>query len=473
MNSSNTLPYMVFDGPGTLSDTINIFGSIKCSTFQCLILLLMPHVMKTYNEYFTFTSEQLTKFDNTHIYQNDNWVFNFPNKKCNKSLCISLLSADLPNQVNVTTMAVKYSKSHNSNCLYAGLTVGERVASIYEEKPTICESNRGSNELTFSLYSHNSSLIVIIYWFKPYSEINVSLVASLTKCKPVIINLCLLNLLCLTWKEIERCHSYLYNVTRFSNIDLNYKDIIHNLEYDSLTYKLSIGNCVILQFSSLPTEFHIVYPLYSQKLHQIMNKRYIPKQLKESFQHFCRTILIPKHAVDIHIKVTGNTKDINIFEQKVDLSKNNVLKNGSEPTIPRLNSQYKKWKSNTKDSSLELTLTKLATNALIDLVIHSVHRKSSKPFNLGKFALDFDLNNRSVLVNAQIPSEFQAGSSLFLLKWNAKSFHPKAYVSMQINFYDYDVIISPEHSIGSVKTGKEVYVMLLGDTTSGWPQHRE
>ena len=129
MNVSNTLTYVVFDGPLTLSNTITVFGHVKTSAFQCLILLLMSHFMRTYNGHFMFTSQHLAILENTNIHQNDHLLFNFPSKKCNKGLCVLLFNADLIYQVNVTIISVKCSNPSNPNCAYAGFVVGETLLS--------------------------------------------------------------------------------------------------------------------------------------------------------------------------------------------------------------------------------------------------------------------------------------------------------------------------------------------------------
>ena len=267
--------------------------------------------------------------------------------------------------------------------------------------------------------------MLVIFWFQPYSDIQVTLVASLTKCKPVLINLCLLNLLCLKRlkKEMEQCYSYLYNVTRFSSIDLHYREIITVFAYDSLIYELSMGNCGILKFSSLPTEFHISYYVFCQRLGHF--------RCPSWFIQFCRSILIPKHSVDIQIKVTGNAKDMNIVEQYVHFTENNFHKNRSEP---RLEAQYK-WNSSINDSSLELTFLKFLTNSQIELIIHSAQRKLRKYHNHEKFALDYELNRHTIIVNAQLPSSFLTGSSLIFLKWNNKTLYSNASLVVDLPYF--------------------------------------
>ena len=254
IKESNKFRYDIYDGPGLLADTLHIKGSYTItSTFQCLMLVLTPNDNMPYDSSFNFTSKMLSAKENININRTHNSLFTYPNKKCRKGLCISLVNADLGYQVNITSVLVKCTSPYNFNCIYAGLVAGERLVSEYKESKTICESNYGSDSQFISFYSQNSSLILVLYWYKGYSEINVSVMISQTKCKPVFINLCILHILCFASKI--RCLIYINSVTRLSGINL----IINS--FDSVLYEGNIGKCWVLHFSSMLTEFKNVYNL--------------------------------------------------------------------------------------------------------------------------------------------------------------------------------------------------------------------
>ena len=225
---------------------------------------------------------------NISINQTGNSVFNFPNRKCKKGLCVFSVNANLGYQINVTSIEVISTVSHNLHCFYAGFVAGEKLLSDYKETRPICKSN---DKQVNSFYSFNSSLILLLYWYEGYSEINASLKVSQTECKLVPINLCYLHNICLINKI--HCHSYLFNVTRFSGIDLKF----HNFE--TLTYNGSREECGILQFSNT-------------ELHKIKNRRMSYSSLMLSNyakDHlFCYIILTPKHSVNIQARMFAANK---------------------------------------------------------------------------------------------------------------------------------------------------------------------
>ena len=172
-----------------------------------------------------------------------------------------------------------------------------------------------------SLYSKNSSLILIVYWYKEYGEMNASVMVSQTKCKPVIMNPCHFNIFC--GNNIIKCQSYLDNVTRFSNINLKIQS------KDSVIYEGNLRTCSILQILSMPIEFPKPFVPYTTKTHLLKS---------------CSLTLTPNQTVDISIKLSMNKNDVIVIERKVGLCRNtkSCLNNISEYSMPRM-VKYKDW----------------------------------------------------------------------------------------------------------------------------------
>ena len=232
--------YEVFDGPGLLSDIMDITSNLITSTFQCLVLLLTLRGKRIHNENLIFTSKQISTKNQILITRIMNGMIYFPNNMCRKSLCISKVDASKGHQVNITATVVNSTVSHNFHCLKGGLLAVERFLTGYKESKTICESS----EWNGNFYSHTSSFNIIMYWYKEYGEISASLMISQTKCKPVFINVCLLNLLAINSKEDVQ--TYIDEVTRFSNININ----LQNNSFYSFLYGVKMTQCVVFQFSS-------------------------------------------------------------------------------------------------------------------------------------------------------------------------------------------------------------------------------
>ena len=118
---------------------------------------------------------------------------------------------------------------------------------ITKKSKQVCEGNFLSKGQAIHFYSNNSLLTLVVYWYKEYGEINVSLLASKTKCKLLIINPCHFRILCLyNW---TKCQSYLDNVTRFSSANLKVQSS------NSMIYEENIEKCSILQILSSSSEF--------------------------------------------------------------------------------------------------------------------------------------------------------------------------------------------------------------------------
>ena len=127
-----------------------------------------------------------------------------------------------------------------------GIFAGEYLDNRYKESTTICQRHDGQIEQSRSLYSSNSSLVLVLYWYNRYHNITVSLSLSLTRCKPINIDLCRYDILCLKHDEnMDSCKKYINSTMKWSNIKL--------FQYEAepfLSFNLQDNECSIVQFSS-------------------------------------------------------------------------------------------------------------------------------------------------------------------------------------------------------------------------------
>ena len=127
--------------------------------------------------------------------------------------------------------------------------MGEYLDNRYKESTTICQRHDGQIEQSRSLYSSNSSLVLVLYWYNRYNRyhnITVSLSLSLTRCKPINIDLCRYDILSLKHDgNIDSCKKYINSTMKWSNIKL--------FQYEAepfLSFNLQDNECSIVQFSS-------------------------------------------------------------------------------------------------------------------------------------------------------------------------------------------------------------------------------
>ena len=378
------------------------------------MLLLTPIDKISYNSYFNFTSKMLSAMEIININQTSNNLFTYPNQNCRKSLCISLVNADLSYQVNITSILVKSTNSYNFNCIYAGLVSGEMfVSGFLESNTTICESSSDIKPMSF--YSRNSSLILVLYWYKRYSEINVSLMISQTKCKTALINLCVLELLCEITKI--RCQSYINNMTRFSGI---------NLTANHFTFILpnnNIGECLVLQITSIPQDFKDLYRLMLVKEDNIYFDIY----------SICYFNFYVTYDKIVQIRQSDNRKEFKIYDNTLHYSSTESLfKNKSEPRMPRAILRNKELSSGTVlpgTGYLSVALKDPPTNSWVEVEIHSTARDSSP--DIRGFAVDFIFNNDSKSITYDFGN---LGYGILVLKSNSKAIDPNASLEMEVFF---------------------------------------
>ena len=412
INESVMLRYIVFDGPGLLSDTLYKSGNyITTTTFQTLVLMWSPHGI-TKNS-LVFASKPLSTSRSIITNEDESSLIHFPDDKCKKSLCILLVRTNIDYHVNITVISVKSKKLNDYGCFYAGIVMGERINSEYKLIKTICESNNDS--VGQSIYSYNSSLILVIYWYKGYSKINTSVIISQTKCKPVLIDLCWMHKMCSTHEAL--CHSYLYNVTRFSGVSLTF-------HADILAFVLNSEDCTVLQF--LKMKQNIVY---------------------DTIFTDCYIGLILKHSVDITVRVSHNQTEFSFVETKLDFCDDikSCLKHISEPLIPRVvETSIEVLRSGQEvkgEGLVTLVKDRLSTGASwIELAISS--KQSTVKSNLTRFAGDFLLNKNYFHLGTKLTISHTA-FTIILLKSNTKVFDPNISLTVDIfaiTFYNEEEI---------------------------------
>ena len=218
---------VIYDGPGFLSPSAAQMREYESvSSFQCLVHILTKAVLKDIIGYFVFHSKP-TKIHQTFWTSNISDVLVIlPDWHCVLVVCIVLLQAKTGYRVNATLTQMSYDEEKSLTCKYGGLLGAEDCCEIYSESVTVCKNHDNSVELSRSFYSQNASLKLVLFWYPHYSRVNASLIASVTKCKALQIDICTLYYLCNPkhylynqWSSPE-CVSYLKGVTKSSALHL-------------------------------------------------------------------------------------------------------------------------------------------------------------------------------------------------------------------------------------------------------------
>ena len=105
-------------------------------------------------------------------------------------MCIFYIDSKDGQIVNVTVVDVVTAARLVPSCTYEGFFAGFTVEGEYKERFTICDSHKRN------FYSQNSSMVIVLYWYKDLSSINATILLSQTECKPIIIDPCILRYSC-------------------------------------------------------------------------------------------------------------------------------------------------------------------------------------------------------------------------------------------------------------------------------------
>ncbi len=211
--------FVIYDGPGFLSPVLepNQNNILRASSFEC-ILQILSEINVLYQVQFssnhTFTAPMVMKSNQSDI------IMALPNTEFFHPLNVVPLQAEAGFQLNATVLLMSYFGMKSITCKYSGFLAAEYFPYSYEESIALCQSDYGSSALHKSFFSGNSSLMLVLYSFQPYSSIITTVVISGTKCKGIHVDLC-------TWKML--CTSTFYHKFNFSECSLFLQSAVHTL----------------------------------------------------------------------------------------------------------------------------------------------------------------------------------------------------------------------------------------------------
>ena len=182
--------YIIYDGPGYLSEMVSKFQNIyKTSTFQCLIHVLEEtNFLPKMNFEVKFSAKQLNI--SVRLHTDEFNIIHAPFPTCHRNPCLLLIETIPGQHINITIYKLLYQGFTSFTCCHGGLVTGELINNKFKKSLTVCESIDIFKGESRNLYSSSSSLILILYWYKYYSSINITFNLSNTFCQPVHIDYC-------------------------------------------------------------------------------------------------------------------------------------------------------------------------------------------------------------------------------------------------------------------------------------------
>ncbi len=242
----------VFDGPNEQFRTLKFENnSTTTSTFQCVLLLVMQNQKRMFVNY---SSKLAPSAHQKHLSKNETYQLDFTTKQSNAMMQLFKLNTHFPFHLNLTVNIFVFQGETRQDCRFGGMVFTEAVNGNFREYPVLCQSEDQRKAQQRSFYSTQSSIYVVIFWYKNFSAMDISLNISQTACTPVRVcectyfSLCILNFFqprIRTKLGSESCHNYLNEVSLLTNNSLNFRQ---DRTFWSIPLRFSIPNtCFILQ----------------------------------------------------------------------------------------------------------------------------------------------------------------------------------------------------------------------------------
>ena len=239
---------VVYDGPGSLSAIWHpeyVLGNeayvYNCSSFQCLVKIISNNIKAIFVNYFA-TKLQTTLKRTIH---NSSQLTLF-GSKCNTKPCLFVFHAQSGYQVNITVLNMSYKSAIlHMDCRYGGLSFKDGLHGYNYENVPFCKNHDSSTEASRSYYSRNFTLTIVFYTYDKYSESNVTLQLSPTKCKPVVLSLYEVQSNCLDNKSNSHCSKYFEQITEGTSLSLSIP-FLEQLQHTHIVFSMSMSECLVL-----------------------------------------------------------------------------------------------------------------------------------------------------------------------------------------------------------------------------------
>lgn len=186
----NRSDIFVLDGPWSMAAVVSLTRKkFLCSTFQCLV------VFNT-TEFCPSPWGQLLKYsahsNNLHMEDinsktNESLEMILPFESCHQ-FCGVKIQATAGKNIQLDLLKFIFSAQDQVTCTHGGFVIYE--ASI--EKYLLCESSFSNISSKTRIYSETSEVVVVVFWYKQYSQISVKLQAQTTSCESVFVDPCVL-----------------------------------------------------------------------------------------------------------------------------------------------------------------------------------------------------------------------------------------------------------------------------------------
>ena len=116
--------------------------------------------------------------------------FNMSNNKHSMRSSVVNLETNNKFKINCTVMMLKYSGPLDSSCKYGGLVAYDTQENINKHIISLCNENISQFSQPRNMYSTENKLVFVVYSYKEYSNLNVTVKITTSVCDLVRIDIC-------------------------------------------------------------------------------------------------------------------------------------------------------------------------------------------------------------------------------------------------------------------------------------------
>ena len=245
VNNKNNESYEIYDGPDDLSDPIksNNLSLYVTSMFQCIIKISSHLYLNRSNAILKYFSKINKISVNLNILDFKYVLINYPTGE-SSPLSIVTISSKLNHHLNISITNFTNNCTNNTLCTYACISFYEVSGDTYVEKRSIC-TDEGDFYKHRHIYSNQSKILVVMYAYKRYGMMHMSMKIAATKCKLTKMNvyLCAYDFYCSKYirQNLDLCKRLIRGSDVKANFDARYfaGKLIHHKE----------EGCIIFQFT--------------------------------------------------------------------------------------------------------------------------------------------------------------------------------------------------------------------------------
>ncbi len=258
VNSSRTMTreLVFYNGPGLLSPKVKVNRLFTPTTTFCFSSF---QVVLQFSEHKVFESAHFTvkvafagRLSSHCQLHADNPIglsYSF-SSELSASTNHNIIQATAPAKlhVSITIHWFHYRGIATSTCRFGGLSFSDHNNNILTESTLLCTDTNSTSHR--SIYSSESTIHIVIYSYRQYSNVSGYLHVSSTKCHAVKINLCEVFHRCTDLKRGPHdCYYLLHEYNSLPYLTLGFDRTSNSVYFEEtlIHYRITPGHCVVFQ----------------------------------------------------------------------------------------------------------------------------------------------------------------------------------------------------------------------------------